>query len=1263
MMFALPAFAQLVSPMTSLYFPNPSYTDPFMTQSILVSTVDHSAVTIAVSRSTTSGGMWLNANLAPDWTPASILVSVNTSGLTDGFYQGNITITAPGTALAALNIPVYLTVGSGSGGGALIINPGPIDFRAPVGSILPTSQDLFGISATPVTVNASAVTFTGGDWLSVSPRGVFGPATTFSYSVTANPAGLASGTYTGQISFSVIGGATQTVAVKLTVGSGGSGRTLTINPGTLSFMSPAGSTNQNSQLVTVNSPSAVTLNAAATTNSGGNWLSVSPAGSIGPATAFSYTVFANPSGMANGTYTGQVAFSISGGATQTLGVTFTVGTSSDGTLTINPGGVSLSAALGSTTLISQSISVTSLNAVTLSATVKTNFGGSWLSVSPTGSLGPATSFGYVVYANPAGLPAATYAGQVVFTISGGGVQALGVTFTVGPGSGGGMLAIDPGPLAFSAAAGSTTTSARIVTVTSTTAETVSASAVTFTGGNWLSVSPPGVFGPAKTFSYTATANPTGLASSTYYGQISFAVSGGSTQTLDVTLTVGGGVGKLTFNPSSASIVATAGSTMPTWRELWVTSTAPMTLSTAVSTTSGGNWLSVKPSAVLEPTLGFRCFITADPTGLAPGSYTGQVSFSINGGATQTLDVIFGVIPGRLLSSRTSLVFPDPGNSNNPFAPQFLSVFAIDGSQVPISITTSGGTWLSAHAVDPAIPTFVQVSVNTSGLGNGTYEGAIQFSVPGTSYEPLVIPVSLTITAPTTGVTVATVPAGFPITVDSQSYFAPATFSWLPGSSHSLGTVASQSSNGIRNAFSSWSDGGSQTHTITVPSATATITANFQTSYLLTANVIAGSGGISALPSVNDGYYPAGATVQLTAQPSAGSQFVSWSGDASGNGNPIRFTMTGPRTVGATFGPFAPCTITLNGSSASISAYGDILRVNITAGSGCSWQSFSSVPWVTILSGSYGSGNGTVRIKVDANSDGASRAGTVSIAGIPYTLTQTAGGCAFQVSGPTTALPGSSAGYPLTIKASIPGCQWSAVASTPWVTLTSATTGSGNGTVSFSLANNSGADPRNGYIVAGGQWWQFIQKSLVPTLPFSDVPVTHLFFDSISLLKGNNISSGCGSGRFCPEEPMTRSEMAAFIIRALFGESFPFSSAPYFEDVGPSHPYFAYVQKLREIGVTNGCTATAYCPDATVTRGQMAAFLVRARLDITSNESFPFSPAPLFQDVSTSNLFFPYIQKMKQLGITDGCTATKYCPDDTNTRGQMSVFVVRGLLDP
>jgi len=77
----------------------------------------------------------------------------------------------------------------------------------------------------------------------------------------------------------------------------------------------------------------------------------------------------------------------------------------------------------------------------------------------------------------------------------------------------------------------------------------------------------------------------------------------------------------------------------------------------------------------------------------------------------------------------------------------------------------------------------------------------------------------------------------------------------------------------------------------------------------------------------------------------------------------------------------------------------------------------------------------------------------------------------------------------------------------------------------------------------------------------------------------------------------------------------------------------------------------------VTRGIMAVLIIRARYGVVPPSSYPSTP--YFTDVTPSHPYFPWIQKMKQFGITSGCTATTYCPDDPVTRGQMAVFIMRG----
>jgi hypothetical protein len=130
-----------------------------------------------------------------------------------------------------------------------------------------------------------------------------------------------------------------------------------------------------------------------------------------------------------------------------------------------------------------------------------------------------------------------------------------------------------------------------------------------------------------------------------------------------------------------------------------------------------------------------------------------------------------------------------------------------------------------------------------------------------------------------------------------------------------------------------------------------------------------------------------------------------------------------------------------------------------------------------------------------------------------------------------------------------------------------------------------------------------------------------------------------------------------------GDTFDFPATPFFTDVPATHIFFKYVQKMRQLGITAGCGPTSYCPDDPVTRGQMAVFIVRARLGLASTDTFPFQSTPFFTDVPSTNIFFSFIQKMKELGITAGCGPSTYCPDDPNTRGQMAVFIIRGLLTP
>ena len=185
---------------------------------------------------------------------------------------------------------------------------------------------------------------------------------------------------------------------------------------------------------------------------------------------------------------------------------------------------------------------------------------------------------------------------------------------------------------------------------------------------------------------------------------------------------------------------------------------------------------------------------------------------------------------------------------------------------------------------------------------------------------------------------------------------------------------------------------------------------------------------------------------------------------------------------------------------------------------------------------------------------------------------------------------------------------------------------------------------------------------VDNVPFTDVPPTNAFFNFINVMYEKGITGGCGTNppQYCPNATTTRGEMAVFIITAMFGgNSFAYSTTPYFADVPASNSFFKFIQKMSDLGITAGCGSGNYCPDSPVTRGEMAVFLMVARYGTVP---YTYPPTPYFADVPPSSSFFPFVQKMAQLGITAGCSVGEYCPNESLTRGQMAVFIVTGLLD-
>jgi hypothetical protein len=175
--------------------------------------------------------------------------------------------------------------------------------------------------------------------------------------------------------------------------------------------------------------------------------------------------------------------------------------------------------------------------------------------------------------------------------------------------------------------------------------------------------------------------------------------------------------------------------------------------------------------------------------------------------------------------------------------------------------------------------------------------------------------------------------------------------------------------------------------------------------------------------------------------------------------------------------------------------------------------------------------------------------------------------------------------------------------------------------------------------------------------FADVPTWYWANSYIERLYAAGITGGCGGGNYCPETAVSRGQMAVFLERGMNSSSYtpPAATGTVFGDVPTSYWSASWVEKLFADGITGGCGGGNYCPDLAVSRAQMAVFLLRAKL----GSSYTPPPATgVFPDVPTSYWAAPWIEQLYAEGITGGCGGGNYCPDQSVTRGQMAVFLVR-----
>ena len=167
--------------------------------------------------------------------------------------------------------------------------------------------------------------------------------------------------------------------------------------------------------------------------------------------------------------------------------------------------------------------------------------------------------------------------------------------------------------------------------------------------------------------------------------------------------------------------------------------------------------------------------------------------------------------------------------------------------------------------------------------------------------------------------------------------------------------------------------------------------------------------------------------------------------------------------------------------------------------------------------------------------------------------------------------------------------------------------------------------------------------------WADVPPDGTHAGAIGTLTAAEVLDGCTETRYCPSDGLQRRDMARFLALGL-GLA---PAAEQFDDVASDDPDAGWIGAIAAADITTGCgDGSGFCPDGTVTRGEMARFLAIAH-------GLP-DAVPDFDDVDPHSAFGPSIGAILAVGVTNGCDAdgTSYCGSDIVRRGEIASFIER-----
>ncbi|HTS17564.1 MAG TPA: choice-of-anchor tandem repeat GloVer-containing protein [Verrucomicrobiae bacterium] len=190
------------------------------------------------------------------------------------------------------------------------------------------------------------------------------------------------------------------------------------------------------------------------------------------------------------------------------------------------------------------------------------------------------------------------------------------------------------------------------------------------------------------------------------------------------------------------------------------------------------------------------------------------------------------------------------------------------------------------------------------------------------------------------------------------------------------------------------------------------------------------------------------------------------GGANNDGTVFKLAVSGGSSGGG-------CTYELGSTNQNFAAAGGSSTVGVIASNGCAWSAMSNDGFITITGSTNGTGNGTVHYSVAANTSTNPLSGSMTIAGLTFTVTQdgagvSTGSCTFTVSPTTITLTSKGGKKSVSVKIKSTTCDWTAVSNDSFISITSGASGTGSGKVSITVPGNTNTTALSGTITVAGQ---------------------------------------------------------------------------------------------------------------------------------------------------------------------------------------------------